>query len=116
VVTAAEAAVERVVQVQLEAYNRRDLDGFMAMLAPEIQLYAFPDTLLHAGHDELRRVYGELFATATELRARVLDRVVQGNYVTDREVTTGMPGKGPLTGVAIYAVRDGRVARIWFLE
>lgn len=110
------SSTERMVQAQVAAYNRRDLDAFLATMAPDARLYAFPDSLLHAGHDELRRVYGRLFAKATGLRADVRQRVVQGRYVIDRETTYGLPGRGPTTGVAIYEVRNGRIARVWFMD
>ena len=105
-----------VVDAQFAAYNRRDLDAFMATLAPDARLYAFPDSLLHAGHDELRRVYGRLFAQAPRLRAELLHRTVQGRFVIDRETTYGLPGREPLTGVAISEVIDGRIARVWFVD
>jgi imidazolonepropionase-like amidohydrolase len=104
-----------VVQTQLEAYTRRDLAAFMATLAPDARLSAFPDSLLHAGHDALRRVYGDLFARAPALRAELLERTVQGRFVIGRETPYGLPGRPPLTG-AIYEVRDGRITRIWFLD
>lgn len=111
------AEVVRVVQAQVDAYNRRDLEAFLAVLAPDVRLYAFPDSLLYAGRDTLRVVYGRLFATASGLRADVTARLVQGAHVLDQETTHGLPGaRGPLTGVAIYEVRRGRVTRIWFLE
>lgn len=106
----------RVVQAQFDAYNRRDLEAFLATLAPDARLYLFPDSLLHAGHDELRRVYGRLFAEAPALRVELLQRTVQGRWVIDRETTHGLPGQGPLTGVAIYEVIDGRIARVWFVD
>ena len=110
------AAVERVVQAQVAAYNRRDLDAFMATFAPDARLYAFPDSLMYAGADALRPVYARLFARAAGLRADVTHRIVQGAFVLDREVTSGMPGRGPMTGVAIYEVRRGLIARVWFVD
>lgn len=100
----------------MDAYNRRDLEGFLALFAPDARLYAFPDTLLFEGHDQLRAVYGKLFTEAVDLHAEVTDRLVQGRFVIDREITTGMPGKPAMTGLAIYEVRDGRVSAVWFVD
>lgn len=115
-VPAGSTEAERVVRAQFEAYNRRDLDAFMATLAPDARLYVFPDSLLYAGHAQLRPVYARLFTEATGLRAVVHDRIVQGRYVIDRETTYGLPGRAPLTGVAISEVRDGRIVRVWFVD
>ena len=108
--------VESVVQRQVDAYNRRDLDAFIALFTPDARLYEYPDKLLYEGHSQLRAVYEKLFTEAVDLRGDVTHRIVQGNFVIDREVITGMPGKGPLTGVAIYEVKGGRVSRVWFLD
>jgi hypothetical protein len=107
---------EGVVRAQVEAYNRRDLGAFLATFAQDARLYAFPDSLLYAGRDALRPVYARLFEQAPGLRADVTHRIVQGAFVIDREVTTGMPGRAPLTGVAIYEVRGGLVTRVWFVD
>jgi hypothetical protein len=31
---------EKVVQAQLEAFNRRDIDGFLATYAPDVKMYS----------------------------------------------------------------------------
>lgn len=105
-----------VVKAQAEAYNRRDLNDFMAFFAPEIRLYAFPDSLLYAGKDTLRALYGGLFSTASALRADVTDRLTQGRFVVDREIVSGMPGRPPVTGLVIYEVRDGHIVRMWLVD
>jgi uncharacterized protein (TIGR02246 family) len=109
-------AAEAVVQRQIDAYNRRDLESFLSLFAPDAKLYQFPDKLLLEGHEALRGAYGKLFAEAVNLRAVVTDRTVQGRFVVDREITSGMPGKEAVTGVAIYEVIDGKVARVWFVD
>lgn len=113
---AALSPTERVVQAQVEAYNRRDLEDFLRHFAPDARLYAFPDSLLFAGLDTLRTVYGNLFARATGLRAEINNRTLQGQYVIDQETTHGISSQGPLTGVAIYEVRGGLITRVWFLD
>lgn len=37
---------EEIVQQQLDAYNARDIDAFMACWADDAQYYQHPDTLL----------------------------------------------------------------------
>ena len=41
----------RPVQGQLDAYNARDIEGFMRWWAPDCEYYAFPNTLLARGAD-----------------------------------------------------------------
>lgn len=110
------SAAERVVQAQLEAYNRHDLDAFAATYAPEVRGYRYPDRLMFTGLAELRSTYGQFFASAPAVRARVVRRIVHGNFVIDHEEVTGMPDGQTLRAVAIYEVRDGRIASVRFIQ
>ena len=110
------SAEERVVQAQLEAYNRRDLDAFAATYAPDIRGYNYPDQATFAGLDSLRAGYARLFASAPALRATVLQRIVQGRFVIDHEEVTGLPNGRTVRAVAIYEVRSGLITSVRFLR
>ena len=114
--TVGPSAAERVVQAQLDAYNRHDLDAFAATYAPEVRGYTYPDRPLFTGLTELRSTYGRFFASAPAVRARVLRRIVQGSYVIDHEEVTGMPDGQTLRAVAIYEVRDGRITSVRLIQ
>ncbi len=107
---------EQVVQAQLEAYNRRDIEAFVAAYSPEIRIYQFPDRLQGSGLEDLRQNYSQLFAHAPELHAAVTNRIVQGNFVIDHERVTGIPDLDQIEAVAIYEVRDGRIVSVWFIQ
>jgi hypothetical protein len=109
-------AAERVVQAQLDAYNRRDLETFAATYAHDVRGFDYPDRPLFTGQQELRALYGALFRAAPELRATVLRRVVQGHVVIDHEEVTGTPSGETLRAVVIYEVRDGRIAAVRLIE
>jgi hypothetical protein len=51
------------------------------------------------------------------LHARLLNRIVLGNTVIDHEMVTRTfaEGTGTLEMTAIYEVRDGLIARAWFM-
>jgi imidazolonepropionase-like amidohydrolase len=105
-----------IVQRQLNAYNARDLDAFIATYRPDARLYAFPDRLEAEGHAAMRRIYGQMFANLPDLHAEVPRRIVAGNHVIDQEVVTGLPGGETMRATAIYEVQDGLIARVWFIE
>lgn len=107
---------EQVVQAQLDAYNSHDIDAFMATYAPDLKLYAHPDRLTASGQEQVREQYGRLFANTPNLNARVATRIVQGSFVIDHEVVTGLPNGGEMRAVAIYEVRDGLIQNVWFLR
>ncbi len=103
-----------IVQRQLNAYNARDLDAFIATYHPEVEIYDFPDSPTMQGHAAMRRQYGGMFERAPALHARVPRRIVSGNYVIDEEIVSGLPEGRTIRGVAVYEVRDGLITRVWF--
>lgn len=107
---------EQVVQTQLEAYNRRDVDAFAATYAPDVRIYNHPAELQLSGVDSLRTDYARFFASAPNLRASVSKRIVQGEYVIDHETVTGLPNGERFQAVAVYQVRNGRIQNVWFIQ
>ncbi|HEY1109672.1 MAG TPA: nuclear transport factor 2 family protein [Opitutaceae bacterium] len=105
-----------VVQRQLDAYNARDVDALLATYAPDAEHFEHPATLIARGADELRRRFTARFAEPN-LHAALLHRAVLGNLVVDYErVTRTFPeGPGSVELVATYEVKDGRIARAWFI-
>lgn len=114
-VGAAEPTAEEVVQKQLEAYNARNIEAFLATYADNAQLFELPDNLLARGTAELRERYTKRFADA-RLRAEIVNRIVVGNTVIDHErVRLTLPeGPGTVEAAAIYEVRDGKITAVWF--
>src|SRR3954470_20889263 len=52
---------EQVVQEQVEAYNRHDIEAFLKTYSAEIKVFDFPDTLRFSGLEAMRERYGKLF-------------------------------------------------------
>lgn len=104
-----------IVQQQVNAYNARDLEAFIATYSPDIKIYAHPDTLRGSGHAEMRKTYGDLFKRVPKLHCEIANRIVMGNFVIDQERVTGNPNGAVINAVAIYEVRDGLIQRVWFV-
>jgi hypothetical protein len=103
------------VQQQLEAYNARDIEAFMAWWADDCEYYAFPSELLARGAAQIRERHLVRFKES-DLFGELLHRSVVGNLVIDHErVTRTFPeGKGEVDVLAIYEVANGRIAKAWF--
>lgn len=112
----AATGAEAVVQAQLEAYNARDLDAFLATYDENAELFEHPSRLLASGMAQLRERYAARFADST-LHAVVLQRIVLGNFVIDHERVRRMfpEGPGTLDAVATYEVQGERITRVWFI-
>jgi len=107
---------EAVVQRQLDAYNARNIDDFMACWAADARIYAHPDTLLADGAAAIRARH-ELRFQEPNLFGRLTQRMSVGNTVVDREVVrrTFPEGTGQVDVIAIYELADGKIARAWFV-
>jgi hypothetical protein len=90
----ADTLPERVAVKQIEAFNRRDLEGFMALYADEIVLAEFPSgRVLATGKAEIRARYAPVFKAGLTPPVRVEPRVVSGSFVVDNEVWDATPGE-----------------------
>src|SRR5438128_2107641 len=107
---------EAVVRRQLEAFNAHDVQALMATYAEDAQQFEYPDTLLASGAAQLRARF-EMRFQEPNLRARLIDRTVLGQVVMDHEeVTRTFPeGAGTIELVAIYEVRNGKIAAARFI-
>jgi hypothetical protein len=104
------------VQEQLEAYNARDVDRFVACYADHVEIVGPTGEVMLRGTEALRATYASLFAAQPELHARVATRLRAGAFVVDDEWVTGMRGgSGETHAIAVYEVRDGRIVHVRFL-
>ena len=103
-------------QTQLDAYNRKDLEGWLATYAADAQQYEFPATLLASGHEAIRARTAPRFLEP-DLHAALIKRSVMGEVVIDHEeVTRNFPeGKGSIELVCIYRVREGKITEASFV-
>ena len=107
----------QVIQSQVEAYNRKDLDAFLATYAENAQQFILHGELLAQGRDAMRSRYAERFAEP-DLHAQILSRTSIGNVVVDTElVTRNFPGEGlgTIEMICIYEVEDSQVVKASFV-
>ncbi len=103
-----------IVQRQLDAYNRHDLDAFVACYSDAIRIYRIPapDPSI-SGKAELARFYGTERFNRPGLHAEVLNRMVLGDKVIDHERIGGLRNE-PIEVVAVYAIVGGLIECGWF--
>jgi hypothetical protein len=105
---------EIIVQKQLDAYNARDIEGFLATYASDIKLYNFPNTLRTDGVAAMRKGYGSYFESTPDLHAEIKNRMVIGNTVIDEEEVTANGNK--FNAVAIYEIENGKISKVTFVR
>lgn len=110
-------APEKVVERQLDAYNARDLEAFMACWADTALFLAWPDVVVEDGAAAIRERHRVRFRDDS-LRADLLGRVALEEVVVDRERVTRLfpEGLGTAEVIAIYEVRDGLIQSARFKQ
>ena len=106
------SAAERVVERQYEAYNRRDIEAFVAAHSPKVRFYRYPDSLLFEGRDAIRECFGNMFASSPRLHATVNTRLTHGNKVVWKETATGIPGGRTNTAIFVWEVKDSLITKV----
>ncbi len=102
-----------VVQQQLEAYNARDLERFVAAYGDDIRVFRLPSTQpALVGKAAFTDFYRGRFSVPA-LHAEILARIVLGNKVIDHERIRGIQ-EHPIEAVAVYEVAQDLIRTVWF--
>ena len=102
-------------QRQLDAYNARDLDRFIAEYTDDVVVFRLPETEpFIRGKPSLAEHYARNRFNLPGLHAKLVNRMVFGNKVIDQEYVTGVPG-APLEVAAVYEVTPGGISKVWFV-
>jgi len=104
----------KVVEKQVEAYNQRDIDAFMATYSSKIAIYLFPDSLYIKNKTEMRARYTQLFESTPDLECMINSRMVLGSTVIDKEYVR-MNGQYK-DAIAIYQVKQDSIVRVTFVR
>ena len=107
------ARPEDVVDRQVDAYNRREIDAFVTCYAPAVVVEDATGGLLMQGHDAVSNAYGELFRESPDLHVEIAKRIQVGDYVIDEELVTGRRGAAEVMhAVVVYHVADGLIDHV----
>ena len=102
------------VQRQLEAYNARDLERFVAEYTDDIQVFRPPASEpVLSGKQAFAAHYAKNRFTLPALHAEVVNRIVSGNTVVDHERITGLQ-EGVVEAIAVYQVSGAHIRAVWF--
>lgn len=103
---------EEIVQKQLEAYNACDIDAFAATYTDDIQVVDGEGKVRCEGLAQLREIYGPLFRDNPNQMALITYRITAGDWVIDDETVLGRKDGNTRRAVAIYRVRDDKIAHV----
>jgi uncharacterized protein (TIGR02246 family) len=104
-----------VAQKQIDAFNRRDIDGFMAVYAPDAVVMEFPSgKVLWQGQAAIRAHYAGVLKDlpADFPPVRIEPRVIDGSFVIENERWDAKPGERN-QAIWMYEIRGGLIRRVW---
>lgn len=106
---------ESLVQQQLNGYNARNMEAFLAPYSDSVELCEFPNTLFAKGKDEMRKSYTSMFEQVKALHCKLENRIINGNTVIDHERVTGFGDKA-LKAIAVYTIVAGKIQKVHFIQ
>ena len=107
----------QIVQLQLDAYNAKDIEALLATYAVDAEHYALHGERLARGHAEMRARFMLRF-TEPDLHARLLSRTVIGQLVVDHEMITRnfAEGLGTMEMLCLYEIHDQKIQKASFVN
>lgn len=106
---------EQLVQRQLDAYNSKNLEDWLSCYHPDAEQLDFHGTVLARGQDEMQQRISVRFSEP-DLHAKLLNRMVMGDWVTDHElIQRNFPeGRGQVEMLCLYQVKQGLIVKALF--
>jgi hypothetical protein len=103
------------VQEQLDAYNARDIERFVACYTDDVVVEDGARNVQLRGRNALRQRYERPFSDRPEQRCQIVNRIRISEYVIDEELIAGT-GRDDFHIVAIYRLVGQQIAHVRFLE
>ncbi len=98
---------------QIDAFNRRDLDAFMAVWADSAVVAEFPSgKIMWQGKTTIRERFAGVMKAPGVPTVEVEPRIVNGAFVADNERWPAPPGARN-SAVWMYEIRGGLIQRAW---
>jgi hypothetical protein len=108
---------EAVAQALVEAFNAHDVEAILKTYSRDSIARRLPsgEAYIH-GHPDIRKKFATAFEKSPKVRVNVVQRMVHGDFVIDREKITGAAGSAePQYGVVVYEIKDGLIQNEWYL-
>lgn len=105
----------QLIQQQLDAYNAKNIKAWLACYHPDAVQLDFHGTVLASGHDEMQKRISLRFLEP-DLYAKLLNRMVMGDWVIDHElIQRNFPeGRGQVELLCSYQVKQGLIVKALF--
>lgn len=108
---------EQLAQLQLDAYNSKNLEKFVEQYHDNVVVMDFPSNKITLeGKDAFTKRYNKLFIDNPQLNAELKNRTIMGNHVIDHEYLTGRADGSTGEAIAIYEMNETHIVKVWFIK
>jgi len=107
---------EQIVQRQVNAYNARDIERFLATYSKDVEIYNYPNKLIMKGRAQMKKAYGPMFQQSKHLHCKIVNRIRLGNKIVDSESVIFDPKRKPGRVIAVYTVENGLISKVTFIR
>lgn len=111
--------VDELAKAEVNAYNARNIDAFVARYAPNAEIYDLSNTNvpIAKGSTQIREIWGNFFKQFPNLHCHVVSRTILGNKCVAIESISGV-GPTPMIGVGTYLfnLKTGLIEKVYFVS
>lgn len=108
----ADISPEVVVQKQIEAFNKRDIDAFLDTFSDEAKVYGYGGLFLYQGKQMIKKEFNSYFDTTSDLMYSIKDKMVMDNKVHHEALITA--NNKTIATTYIYTVSNGKISSLTF--
>lgn len=102
-----------IVNERMGAYNRHDIEAFLATYADDVRVFTYPDQELGGGKAHMRSIFEPMFA-AGDVQVVIHHQIAKDRYVVNHE-TVSEAGQDT-EYVSIYEVKEGLIRSVRFVR
>ena len=99
----------------VRAYNAKDLDSYIACFSPDVEVYNASGVLMFKGTDKLKEHLEAFFHENPSAKREIIERVVSGNKIVEREQLVGVKGATEQSVTSIYELDNGLIKSFFFI-
>jgi hypothetical protein len=104
---------DAIVDRQMAAYNRHDVNGLLAGFDDSSGLFLFGEPGVLRTRAAMRSTFAPMFQTYPNVHTETSRRIIVGPFVVDQEQLTGIANGRPTAALAVYEVRNEHLVNYW---
>ena len=107
--------MNKIIDAQLEAYKKLDVDDMMQYFHADIEMFHLStNQRTDAGLDNVRIKYKNFFEKSPNLKFKLINRMMFHEFVVDHESLHGFLNKAEsVEALVVYQLEGEKIRRVW---